>query len=145
IPQLPQRRVDTPLNRRELLAGQLCDLGDRQVGPVPQGDRLTLVIVEALEPACQEVAVLDVLHAAARFAGSDRDGALERPRLRRALPYVVPQAVERDRVEPGLLAAASRVVPTARAQHALEGLRDEILGERAVARSVHEEAEQRLG
>src|SRR5438876_11591367 len=53
VPELPQRRVDPSLDGRELLAGQIRDLRDREVGAVPQGERPARVVVEALEPARQ--------------------------------------------------------------------------------------------
>jgi hypothetical protein len=56
---------------------------------------------------------------------------------------VIAQAVQRDRVEPRLLARPSRVEAAIRAQDALERVAQQVLGERRVARAVDEEREQR--
>jgi len=55
---------------------------------------------------------------------------------------VVAQEVERDGVEPSLLARLARVEAPARAQNALEGVGQDVLGERPVAGPEDQEAKQ---
>ena len=58
---------------------------------------------------------------------------------------MVTQQVERDRVEPCLLACATRIERPAGAEHALEGLGQEVLGQGTIARPVDQEGQKRLG
>jgi hypothetical protein len=70
---------------------------------------------------------------------------LERARLGLAAAGAVAKKVERDRVQPGLLAGLAPVEALSGAEGALEGVRQEVLGERSIARSIGDEAEQRPG
>jgi len=58
---------------------------------------------------------------------------------------VVAQDVQRDRRQPGALAAAPAVKPTAGAVGRLEGVGQEILCEPTIARAIDVEGEQLLG
>ncbi len=71
--------------------------------------------------------------------------ALEGPLLGRPPAGVVAQAVQRDRVEPGLLGAAPGIEAAPAAQDAFEGVAEQVLGERPVAGAVDEEGEQWTG
>ena len=73
-----------------------------------------------------------------------RADALERPLSHALATDMVAQEVEGDGVESGLLARLPRVEATTRAQHSLEGVGQEILGEHSVARAEDQEAKQRL-
>jgi hypothetical protein len=66
-------------------------------------------------------------------------------RLRPAPAGVVAHEVECDRIQPGLLARLAPVEPVSRPHGALEGVREQVLGEGRVARPVGQEPEEWLG
>src|SRR5687768_2727697 len=71
--------------------------------------------------------------------------ALQRTLLGAVAAAVVDQAVSRDRVDPGPCRAAPEIEPRSTAESALEGVRDDVLGERPVVRPVRHVREQRSG
>src|SRR5205809_1907246 len=77
-------------------------------------------------------------------SGRERPAAVECPGLRGLATRVVAQAIERDRVEPGLLARLAPIEEAPASQCALERVGDEILRKRAVPAAIGEEAEKAL-
>ena len=57
---------------------------------------------------------------------------------------MVAQGIERDRVEPGLLARLAAVESAPSPERTLEGVREQVLGQGSVSRPVDEEPEERL-
>ena len=102
------------------------------------------VLGERRQRALELVPALDALErlGAARHRMAP---PLDRPALGRRPARVVAQQVHRDRVEPRPLRALPRVVAPARAQRALERVREQVLGQRAVAGAVGQEAVEALG
>ena len=68
----------------------------------------------------------------------------ERPRLGAAAAGAVAHEVERDRIQPRLLARLALVEAVARPQGTLEGVGQEVLGERRVAGAIGEKSEEWL-
>src|SRR5215208_967427 len=142
--QLAQRAVDAAFDPREGLLEQLGDLRDGEVGAETQRDRLALLVAQSSQRALDLVAVLDGREFVGRAAVLVRY-PVERPRLGLAAAGAVAQEVQRDRVQPGLLAGLAAVEALPGAQGALEGVRKEILRKRRISRSIGEKAEERLG
>src|SRR5437588_2222942 len=126
VAKLPQGPVDATLDGRELLAGQLGDLGNGQVGAVPQGDGLALLLAQRLHRAGEGLAVLDGLGQRPSLACWNAHGPLHGPGLGGLLAHAVAQAVEGDRIDPRLLARLPPVEPPACPARALRGLAAEV-------------------
>jgi hypothetical protein len=144
-PQLPERPVDPRLDGRQRLADELRDLRHRQVGAEAEGDDEPLVGREDLETPAENVTVVDLVAARVVRLVARRQASRERPLLGRAPPGVVTQAVQRDRVEPRLLAPSPRIEQALCREDALERIAEQILRQRVVTGAVVEKREQRPG
>ena len=147
--ELSQPPVHAALGRGQRDAQDPGDLGDGQVGAETEGERLALVVAQGSQGVLELVAPLERLERVAGLArpGTRLDGdPLEGPRLDLAAAGPVAQAVEGDRVEPGLLPRPRRPGsrPGTGPEDLLERVGQEILAQRRVAGPVGEEPEQRL-
>src|SRR5947209_15828513 len=142
VAQLAKRPVETPVDRRQRLVRDAGDLGHGEVGSVAEIAGLALLGRQRRHRALDRVAPLDELYRTGAFRARGREDGLEGPRLRPGAPALVSGEVERDRVQPRLLASTAAIEASLAPQHLDERLGDEVLGELPVARLGDQEAEQ---
>src|SRR3954464_15309445 len=122
--------IEAALDGGELLSGDFRDLREGQIPAEAQGDGVPLLRGGALGGGNDHLTVLrgvEVAPRRPRRGRSGRGGPLQSPLLRALAADVVAQEVQRDGVEPRLLAALAGIEAAPGLEHPLEGVGEQIL------------------
>src|SRR3954447_7010184 len=145
ITHLAQRAIDASLDRCQLFFRQSGDLRNGEIGAESQSNRLAFLLAERLERAPNRVAGLHHLLARIGSHLSFQPVSLQGTALHISAARVIPKAIQGDRIEPVLLAAATALEAAPRSECSLERLGNQVLRQGPIAGSIRQKTKEVLG